>query len=166
MKNQKNSLGKIIITILIFVIIILIIIVSYNFYVKKTQEVNSNEKLKACIDEKCFFVETADTYYKRIKGLMNREFLDEDKGMLFIFPNEDTWGFWMKDTLIPLDIIWADENMKITDIKEDLTPCKENPCQIYSPEAKAKYALEINSGLVNKLNITNSSKFKLNFFPS
>jgi len=73
--------------------------------------------------------------------------------MLFIFPEEGEYGFWMKNTLISLDIIWIDENQKIVHI-EKAEPCTEEPCKVYRPTADAIYVLEINSGLTDKLNIS------------
>ncbi|MBS3072584.1 DUF192 domain-containing protein [Candidatus Pacearchaeota archaeon] len=163
MNNQRNFLGKHFLTILFFVVLIIITIILYDFSLKNDKEFIM-ENQKVCIDNNCFDVEVADSDYERIKGLMDREFLDEEDGMLFIFPEEDIWSFWMKNTLIPLDIIWINKNMEIVEINKNMLPCEANPCKIYSPENKSKYVLEINSGLVNSLNITKNSKF--NFYPN
>lgn len=93
---------------------------------------------------------------------MNREYLDPDKGMLFLFENEGIYNFWMKNTLIPLDIIWIDENKKAVFIKENAMPCNLEDCEIFHPAQKAKYVLEINGGLSEKygLKFGNEIKFK------
>jgi len=83
---------------------------------------------------------------------MGRKNLAEDAGMLFIFDKEGFYPFWMKDTLIPLDIIWIDENNKIVYIAGNAQPCVQN-CKNYDPPKEAKYVLEINGGLADKLNI-------------
>jgi len=108
---------------------------------------------KACYKDFCFKVELAKTKEEREKGLMFREKLDENKGMLFIFEKEGFHGFWMKNTLIPLDIIWMNSEGKIVYIKENAQPCKGMLCPVFIPGKKAKYVLEINAGKVKELGI-------------
>lgn len=107
---------------------------------------------KVCFEDNCFNVEIADNRETRELGLMFREKLDEDSGMFFIFENEGSYPFWMKNTLIPLDIIWIDSSGKIVDIREAI-PCESEPCQIYYHADSAKYVLEINKGLSAELGI-------------
>jgi uncharacterized protein len=97
-----------------------------------------------------FNVEIARKKIDRDKGLMFRENLNIDKGMLFIFPNESKVSMWMKNTLISLDIIFISKNHKIVDI---INNAKAMSKKILTSKVKAKYALEINAGLVKKLNI-------------
>ena len=78
---------------------------------------------------------------------MNRESLNQNAGMLFIFQEEGVYPFWMKNTLIPLDIIWINKDKKIIHIEKNVQPCKAGPCPSYSPEKQALYVLEINTGL-------------------
>ena len=99
---------------------------------------------KVCIAEKCFKVEIADTLEKRAQGLMNRESIDKSKGMLFVFEKEDFYSFWMKNTLIPLDIIWIDKNKEAVHIERNVPPCKTEKCPSYKPRQKAMYVLEVN----------------------
>ncbi|MBO4203793.1 DUF192 domain-containing protein [bacterium] len=83
---------------------------------------------------------------------MYRESLPENAGMLFIFDEPAYLRFWMKNTLIPLEMIRLDENFNIVDIQEAepcTTPNQEN-CPIYTPKSKAQYVLEINQGLMKK----------------
>jgi len=75
---------------------------------------------------------------------MYRESLPEKKGMLFVFPTSDIHDFWMKNTIIPLDMIWIDNQFKVVHIA-NAQPCTEDPCKIYAPRTLAKYVLEINS---------------------
>ena len=133
-----------------------ILLISSLFLLLFKQETavqTTSEIKEACFKQRCFSVESAKTAVERERGLMFRENLDKNNGMLFIFPKEDKWNFWMKNTLIPLDIIWIDSNNKIVEIKENALPCKENLCQIYSPKTKAKYVLELNSGITKENNI-------------
>ncbi len=99
-------------------------------------------------------VEVADTNEEMIKGLMFREELCENCGMLFIFDDSNYRSFWMKNTLIPLDIIFIDENFEIMDIKYAV-PCYEDPCRTYDSKEKSKYVLEVNEGFTanNSINI-------------
>ena len=97
------------------------------------------------INEKVFKVEIADNAQSRALGLMFREHLDEDKGMLFIFDDEAERYFWMKNTKMPLGMIFMDKDGIILNIVT-AEPCKEDPCQSYASEDKAKYVLEINAG--------------------
>ena len=129
----------IIISLLIFILILSI-------------SVNKNNRPQVCIKQKCFKVEIADSTEEREKGLMHRKLLKEDQGMLFIFEKEDTYTFWMKNTLILLDIIWIDKDKKIVEIKSNILSCKQNPCPSYIPKENALYVLEINAGLAEKYN--------------
>jgi hypothetical protein len=80
---------------------------------------------------------------------MNRTHLDADKGMLFVFDREDVYPFWMKNTLIPLDMLWIDSNNRVVYIVRNAQPCVSDPCPIINPGKKAGYVLEINGGLAN-----------------
>ncbi len=106
-------------------------------------------------DNVSFDVEIAQTPEERSKGLMFREFMPENHGMLFAFDDDVPRSFWMKNTLIPLDIIFLDGNMTVVDVK-NAVPCVEDPCSTYS--AHGKYVLEINAGLAEKYGIKSGSK--------
>ena len=90
-------------------------------------------------------VEIADSDAERQVGLMNRESLPEDAGMLFVFEEDVDFGFWMKNTLIPLSIAFADAGGEIVRIL-DMEPCEADPCTVYEPEATYRTALEVNQG--------------------
>jgi len=85
-----------------------------------------------------------------MKGLMFRQQLEGRRGMLFVFPSSYRHSFWMKDTLIPLDILWLDDARRVVDIKEEAVPCEKDPCPHYVPEEEAVYVLEVNAGEVRK----------------
>ena len=91
-----------------------------------------------------FKIEIADTDAERNRGLMYREHLADDAGMLFLFQDYAPRRFWMRNTLIPLDIIFIDENGTINDIIHLAQPHDEN---LRMSNAPAKAALEINGGL-------------------
>ena len=111
---------------------------------------------KACIE-----VETADEAGEQALGLMFRESLPENSGMLFIFPDSSPRSFWMKNTLIPLDIIFIDENFEIIDIKHAV-PCRAEPCALYKSAKPAKYVLEVNEGFAEKNSVGVGDKIILN----
>jgi len=122
------------------------------FLIGCTQKANPNLKeisIKTWDKNVRVFAEVADDNDERAKGLMFREKLEENNGMIFIFEQENEIAFWMKNTLIPLDIIFIGKNFKIVDIK-NAVPCKQDPCQLYKPQKSAQYVLEVNSGFAEK----------------
>ena len=134
-------------------LIILLVVLGLLIVISLVGFHNNNKKdevKQVCINEMCFEVEVADDDKERQIGLMNRDFLEEDKGMLFVFPESDIHSFWMKDTLISLDMIWINENGEIVFIKEYATPLSE---EIISPNAEALYVLEVNGGSVERKGI-------------
>lgn len=97
-----------------------------------------------------FEVQLATTDSERAEGLMNVESMPEDEGMLFVYDKENYRSFWMKNTLIPLDMIFIDDAYHIVDIFHNAKPCPKEPCQTYRSAKRTKYILEINGGLSNK----------------
>jgi uncharacterized protein len=97
-------------------------------------------------------LEVADTPVKQTSGLMGRTKLAKDRGMLFKFGRRQVQTVWMKDTLIPLDVVLLDRD-KVVDIKPNLQPCTSWDCPTFESKASADAALEINAGLVDKLGI-------------
>ena len=93
------------------------------------------------------FVELAITPSEKAKGLMFRKSLPEGQGMLFVYDQPLIPPFWMKNTLIPLDILFIGSDYKIKHIATDVPPCKnEDPCPSVAPFEKVRYVLEINGG--------------------
>ncbi|HIH36825.1 MAG TPA: DUF192 domain-containing protein [Methanocellales archaeon] len=108
--------------------------------------------------DNCFYVELAATPDDRTLGLMFREHLDPDKGMLFIFEEEGVRPFWMKNTLTPLDIIWISEDQEVVFISKNTQPCKTDICPGINPGKKAKYVLELNGGISDKIGLSVGDK--------
>lgn len=97
--------------------------------------------------------EKAETEEQRAYGLMNRKSLDEDAGMVFLFFEEKTCCFHMKDTLIPLSVAFFDEDGIIVDI-EDMEPCAQGEeCGLYGSDAPYTGALEVNQGAFERLGV-------------
>ena len=84
---------------------------------------------------------------------MFRDNLEEDRGMLFVFEEEKEWSFWMKNTFIPLDIIWLNREGKVVHIAKNVQPCFEEKCLSVNPLSPAKYVLEINGGIADEIDI-------------
>ena len=101
-------------------------------------------------DGKTLQVEVARTEKTRALGLMFRTALPEDRGMLFIFEQAGLHRFWMKNTLIPLDMVWMDERKRIIHIEYQVPPCKLDPCAVYGPSADSLYVLEVISGVASR----------------
>ena len=116
---------------------------------------------RACMNGRCVSVEIAQTKEEVARGLQFRESLDQDAGMFFLFPVPDVYRFWMKDTMIPLDMIWADENRTIIFIAKNVPPCEVDPCPNYGPLKKALYVLEVNAGYTDKHGIEPGDKMEL-----
>jgi len=107
-----------------------------------------NNEFRVCIE-----VELAREEAEHKRGLQLRASLGSNSGMLFIFPLSRRHSFWMKDTLIPLDIIWIDDTHRVVHIESNVPPCKTDTCPSYSPDEAALYVLEINAGYVKKIGI-------------
>jgi uncharacterized protein len=118
------------------------------------------ESNKVCYGRACFCVEIAFNMSAWSYGVMNRTYLPPGQGMLFMFPREESYPFWMKDTLIPLDIIWLDGNWTIVYIAHDQMPCSSVVCPAVSPNRSSLYVLEINGGLSEKLGMREGAKLR------
>ena len=100
-----------------------------------------------------FIVELADTSEKQALGLMFRDQMPDDHGMLFLFPGEATRSFWMKNTRIPLDIFYFDQELKLVSVSENTQPCRTQRCPSYPSTGPAKYVLELNAGKAAELGV-------------
>lgn len=109
-------------------------------------------------------VEIADTQGKRSKGLGGRESLASDSGMLFIFPKEDKYPFWMKGLNFPLDFVWI-KGDKVVDILQNIPPpaegTKDESLPIYLPKEEVDKVLEVNAGTSERLNIKVGDKIEI-----
>jgi len=100
-----------------------------------------------------FTVELATTPEKQSLGLMFRDHMDEDHGMLFIFPSESRRSFWMKNTRIPLDIFYFSSDLKLVSVSENTPPCRTERCPSYPSSGPARYVLELNAGKAAQLGV-------------
>ena len=95
-------------------------------------------------------IEIADNYYEREKGLMYRHSMPDTAGMLFIYEQSAPLSFWMRNTYIPLDIIFADENRQIVTIQKNKEPLSYESIPSYK---KSMYVVEVNAGFCDKYGI-------------
>ena len=103
-------------------------------------------------DERRFSVEVAAEPRARRRGLMHRPELPADAGMLFVFPDDTTGGFWMKDTYVPLTIAFARADGTIVAVR-DMEPCWADPCPSYRPGQAYRMALEVNQGALGETHL-------------
>lgn len=117
---------------------------SKNYFNKQSEVyfISSDYRVLSKID-----VELANTDYDRQRGLMNREKLEENQGMLFVFPYQDTLSFWMKETKISLDIIFINSEREIVTIHKNTVPFSLEQYQSSKP---AQYVVEVNAGYSEK----------------
>lgn len=106
--------------------------------------------------------ELADTPQKRAEGLMYRTHLGADRGMLFTFLQAQAWTFWMKNTKIPLDIIWMNEKKQIVHIEPNVPICtrQDDSCPQYRPNDESLYVLELAGGRAESLKLQRGSKLQ------
>lgn len=132
-------------------------LLTFVIYSKK----EGSDKTPIQINDKTVYVEVADSPKEQSLGLMFRKKLEKDEGMLFIFDDNRKHSFWMKNTLITLDMIWLDSKKEVVHIEHSAPPCKESPCPTYSSQYPAKYVLELNGGwaIENDLKLGDTLEF-------
>lgn len=140
---------KILFTILLIFILILLIVLCTT---------PKKEITEVCFKNSCYEVEIAETKQERATGLMFRETLEASQGMLFIFPKEDIYPFWMKNTLITLDIIWLNEEKRVVFIHKEAEPCQEDKCPSITPNKEAFYVVELKAGEVRRIGLKEGEK--------
>ena len=103
------------------------------------------------LHEHAFSAEVAADDLSRAQGLMNRTHLAAGSGMLFVFRHSDQRWFWMKNTLIPLDILFFDNSRKLVSMQTDVPPCRQDPCPTYPSGKPARYVLELAAGTAARI---------------
>lgn len=95
-------------------------------------------------------VEVAADDELRAQGLMYRDHLRPGTGMLFLFAEDEEHAFWMKNTVIPLDMVWIDANQRVVAVKYNVPPCKVENCPSYPPGVLSRYVLEVAGGVAQQ----------------
>jgi uncharacterized membrane protein (UPF0127 family) len=101
-------------------------------------------------DKTVVALEVARNEPERSRGLMYRKSMPEQAGMIFLFERPGIYPFWMKNTLIPLDMFWTDTSGTVVWIAESVPPCTADPCPEYPPKAAASYVIETNAGFAKR----------------
>ena len=107
-------------------------------------------RYKVAIANVTVYAEAANTPQQQQQGLMNRKSLNENAGMLFILPKEERPSVWMKNVIIPLDVIFITADLRVLEIYRSVPPCAGILCPLYTPSAPIKYVLEVNAGLTDR----------------
>ena len=108
---------------------------------------------------KCYI---ADTFMKKMFGLMYWENLNSNEGMLFIVRRPSRPGIWMLDMKFPIDIIWLDKEERVVDIAQKVEPCRSIfNCKVYYPNKDSSYVLELAAGAAKKLKIVRGIKIAI-----
>jgi uncharacterized membrane protein (UPF0127 family) len=106
---------------------------------------------------KTIAIEIADTDAERQRGLMGRRSLGYDRGMLFIFDSVDESGMWMKNTPLPLDIVFVAPDSQVINIARRTTPFSQ---ETISPAAPKKFVVEVRAGFANRFGLTDSTRVR------
>ena len=128
------------------IVVILSIVIGYSM-------IFHNQKTQVCFQDVCFNVEVAKNRFAIARGLMFRKNLGDRDGMLFVFKSESQHSFWMKNTFIPLDIIFLDKDKKVVDVKKNAQPCAGGKCEGYRNEKPAQYVLEVKAGTIEQIGL-------------
>jgi uncharacterized protein len=156
----KNLTKPYILALLLLISVVIFIVISPKLTepANRSNILQNGSMINLYYGEVKINAEIASTYESREKGLMMRGELDESSGMLFVFESSSPRTFWMKDTLIPLDIIFLDENLKVINISENTKP--NQTTETYSSTQPALYVLEMNGGWSKKHNLKNGSQLR------
>ena len=100
-----------------------------------------------------FSIELATDAPARERGLMARATLAANHGMLFVFSESAPRAFWMKNTLIALDILYFDGAQKLVSVQRDVPPCTADPCPVYPSSGAARYVLELAAGTARRIDV-------------
>lgn len=109
-------------------------------------------------------IEFATTTAARERGLGGRKSIPRDYGMLFVFPRDDYYGFWMKDTLVPLDMFWLDDKGQVVSMAQDVATTTFP--HVFYPSVPARYVLETSAGFARRHAIATGTPFSLQNIPS
>ncbi|MET0548792.1 MAG: DUF192 domain-containing protein [Xanthomonas sp.] len=106
-------------------------------------------------------VELAQNDATRARGLMFRDQMEADHGMLFIHDREEPQAYWMKNTKIPLDILYFDNQRKLVAQQRNVPPCSAgDACPPYPSNAPARYVLELNAGQAEQLKLQDGTELR------
>lgn len=119
----------------------------------------SYKHAKVTIGGKIFDAYVSDTEKLRENGLSGFAGLKNNEVMLFVFPDADIYGFWMKDMLFPIDILWIDDNFTVISTKKNIAP--DTFPKIFFPKKPGKYVVEFTAGVLDTLGVINGDKVSI-----
>jgi len=170
MSKKQNKVAKRLFGIVLSIILMSGISFSVHNEFIKDKDASNNEEMAFIKEGELMFlraisgdtlkvidIEVADNEHKRSQGLMYRSSMPEYFGMLFIFDNEEPLTFWMKDTYIPLDILFVNDSLEIVSISENCKPMVKWPIKSEKP---AKYVVEVNAGYVYQWGVKAGDKIQ------
>ena len=140
------------------VVIVCLLVVSYLYYNKKNAEIVS-DMATISIGQRTLVAPVERTPADQQKGLGGVTSLSDSQGMLFVFNAPAYYGFWMKDMLIPIDMIWLDQNLKITFIAANVPPSSYP--QVIQPTAPSEYVLETSANFSVRQNLKVGDSIKI-----
>ena len=123
--------------------------------------VDPMEQIQVSLKGHAYTVEVARTHAQRSRGLMYRSSMAPDQGMLFLGQRPQVMKFWMKNTLIPLDILFFDANFRLVDLYENVPPCTADPCPLYPTRVPAQHVLELNAGQARAIGVAKGDVLEL-----
>lgn len=136
---------------ILIVVIIIVVLVYYNYQEQILRVFIGDQPSKMYVESTPISVIIADDPAEHMRGLSGVEKLDEFQGMLFVFPQEDHYGMWMKDMLFPIDILWINNESRIVHIEENISP--DTYPETFVSDHPARFVLETNAFFARNANV-------------
>jgi len=155
MTNTKTKL------IFVSVFILVLFILIPKFFITEKIDTVSNGLASFIYNEKTIQLEIAKTEEEKVKGLSGRNFLEKNKGLLFVYDDLDFYGIWMKEMNFPIDIIWLDQNFKVVEIADNVSP--NTFPKVFYPSNEAKYIIELNAGISKEIDLNVGSVINIKY---
>ncbi len=157
LKSHKRLSFKLIIVVTLSFLVVFATLLQVRSWLNEAVSVNATEsqgdlaRIDLTVNQHHFVTEVARSSAQKSKGLAGRSTIKENEAMLFVYDSEGDYGFWMKDTLVVLDMIWVSKDKKIVHIEHNVKP--DSYPKTFSSKIPAQYVLEIKGGEAQKQNI-------------
>jgi uncharacterized protein len=161
-KSEAFKKGNLIILFGMLLLFVLCLIFYVFFNPLKGADVSREIKIKVVFNDSSIRAEVADDYASRVEGLSNRNLLNEDEGMIFIFEGEEEVSFWMYNMSFPIDILFLNSDREIVEIVKNAQPCfNPDNCERYGTGFNSEYVIEVVAGYADKHSIQVGDKVKI-----
>ncbi len=160
--RRRLIVGAIIAIVAITTIVVGALLIAENLSNSSIDATEPPKEAQIIVNDRAMQVEIADTPDKRSLGLSLRDSMPRDRGMLFVFDEEDVYPFWMKNMEFNLDIAWINSSGTVVHVEKNLKPCLEI-CPSYESGKPARYVLEVNAGVSDELGIREGTTVKMIF---